>query len=85
VLPCYLIALVFPLDVTLSAAKGLSLGREMLRGAQHDSSRRVLPCYLIALVFPLDVTLSAAKGLSLGREMLRGAQHDKATLSMTRQ
>ncbi len=36
VLPCFHIALVFPLDVTLSAAKGLSLGREMLRYAQHD-------------------------------------------------
>jgi len=46
VLPCFHIALLFPFVVTLStfatlsvnSAKGLSLGREMLRCAQHDKA-----------------------------------------------
>src|SRR6266487_7146933 len=82
---------VFPFDVTLSAAKGLSRSAarcfarvytERSECAQHGSSRIVLPCYHIALVFPFDVTLSAAKGLSIGSEMLRCAQHDNASMTV---
>ncbi len=56
-----------PFGVTLSAAKGLSLPRELLRAA-------------LSMTQPFDVTLSAAKGLSLGKEMLRCAQHDTAVV-----
>jgi hypothetical protein len=59
-----------PHSVTLSRSEGsLSLGREMLPCAQHDS--------IVSHAASRGVTLSRSEGsLSLGTEMLPCAQHD---------
>ena len=48
--------------VTLSEAKGLAMGTEMLRSAQHDSQACHPEC--------------SEGSLAMGTEMLRSAQHD---------